>query len=289
MPAAPLHISAPSVYRGELSRASTSQLLFDAVSFACLGGLILATIVLIARRASGGLAEPLSAMPLFVAGLLVAVLTALAQWPHVRRRLTFPRVGINATDVARLGVPIAVAVLFAGTITLPGTTFGGGLLLWLPIIATQIAIAALHRRRTNVVRPTTISDSFAPQDSSHVLAERGSPPLPVATRHTFDEVDEESLADNATQQWIRRTIEGADVLEGLARAHFEPGVRATNLHVGICPPFASVPEVFVEIADDSAATVKIAEALPFGVRLEVRLMEACDMDASVVVAVVARA
>jgi hypothetical protein len=288
MPAAPLDYPAHSARRREFADALTSRLIANAISYACLGGLFLVAMVLVARRTQGMLAEPLAATPLLVAGLLIAALTMLAQWQHVRRGFPIRGRNYNAADVAMFGAPVVLALLIAATITLPGSTFGGGLLLWLPIIATQIAIALLLRRRRTSVGPATVDDFLAPQATPQKLGERNPTRQTTATRPLFDETSEESLAENATQQWIRRTIDGADVLEGLARADFEPGLRATNLHIGICPPFASVPEVFAEVADDSAATVKVAEALPFGMRLEVRLPEPSDVKTSIVVAIVAR-
>src|SRR5262245_16694107 len=82
MPVAPLDYPAHSARRREFADALTSRLLANAICYACLGGLFLVAVVLIARRTQGMLAEPLAATPLLVAGLLIAALTMLAQWQH---------------------------------------------------------------------------------------------------------------------------------------------------------------------------------------------------------------
>jgi hypothetical protein len=103
-----------------------------------------------------------------------------------------------------------------------------------------------------------------------------------------NELSDEQLPADVTQTWTRRTVDGVDVLEGLARVEFRAGARVTNLHVSVCPPFAALPEVFAE-ATEGAADVKVAEALTFGLRIEVRRTESGENDESAVVAVVARA
>jgi hypothetical protein len=237
--------------------------------------------VLVVRRAEGMLVAPLSAAPLFVVGAFIASLALLAQFPYAPRILVVRARRIHAADVAAFGAPLAIAVLLAAVITLPGTSFGGAILLWLPLAAGQAALVLLHRRR-RVVGSVSDSEAVIDDVTNHFVSELPRAELPIG-------LNDECLADDTTQQWTRRAVDGADVLEGMARVYFSAGVRAANLHVGICPPFAKVPEVFVETAEGPAATVKVAETLPFGLRLEVRLSEACDAEASVVVAVVARA
>jgi hypothetical protein len=281
MPTALLDIAAPLACETPRPHRQASELLVHAVSGACVAGLTVAAGALAVRRAEGMLAAPLSSAPLFVVGTCIASLALLAQYPHVPRIVAARTRRIHAADVAAFGVPLAIAVLLAAVVTLPGTSFGGAVLLWLPLAVGQAALVLLHRRRF-VVRGVTASETALDDVNKSVACK-----LPRAD--VLGGSNDECLADDTMQQWTRRTVDGTDVLEGMARAYFTAGSRAANLHVGICPPFAKVPEVFAETADGPTATVKVAEALPFGLRLEVRLSEAGDADASVVVAVVARA
>ncbi|RIK82228.1 MAG: hypothetical protein DCC68_07020 [Planctomycetota bacterium] len=277
MHAAPLEIAAPPRPL-TLARRSATAILAHVVTWACLAGLLVAAAVLAARRAQGMLASPLPVAPMLVAGMFVATLTVLAQWRHARRIVASRGRTITAADVAALGSPAAIAVLIAAMITLPGTRFAAAALLWSPLLAGQAALVWLYR-------PHAIAPHQ--RDPELPVADATSAPGESAPQ-SFDELGEEHLPDDATQHWTRRTIDGADVLEGMARASFAAGARAVNVHVGICPPFANVPEVFAEPIDGPAATVAVAEALPFGVRLDVRLVEASHAEASVIVAVVAR-
>lgn len=286
MPSIPLEISAAPSRRHDFASRSASAFLLRAVGGTCLVGLLVVAVVLASRRASGVLSAPLAAMPMLVAGMLVATLTVLAQCRHARRIAAARNREITPVDVAALGAPAAVAVFIAAVISLPGTQLAPAALLWSPLLAGQAALVWLHRPRATAADTEPAFDEPRGPLPADATAAATAPVARMAG--TFDDTGEDQLAENATQQWTRRTVDGADVLEGLARAVFAAGARAANLHVAICPPFAGAAEVFAEAIDGPEATVTVAEVLPFGVRLDVRLVDACDEDTSVVVAVVAR-
>jgi hypothetical protein len=286
MQTAPLEITAADA-------PPLGALLRRVLAGACLGGLVVVAAILAARRAGGMFAEPLSAGTLFCTGTLIASLTLIAQWPHrlFARSLAETRERrVDVADVLALGAPVFVAALLAAAMTLPGTSLGGVLLLWLPLVAAQSALVWLHRDRSRIrlADEKTVSNITA--------AEVEVPPrelAPTAKTHSDEEFLEDELSDeqlpaDVTQTWTRRTIDGVDELEGLARVEFRAGARVTNLHVSVCPPFAASPEVFAEATEGAAADVKIAEALTFGLRIEVRRTEPGEKDESAVVAVVAR-
>jgi hypothetical protein len=52
---------------------------------------------------------------------------------------------------------------------------------------------------------------------------------------------------------------------------FAPGERQATLYIAFCPPFERRPQVEVNVADDSDATVKLTQVLHNGAQLEVRL------------------
>ncbi|MEX2186137.1 MAG: hypothetical protein WD875_05050 [Pirellulales bacterium] len=288
MPAAPLDVDAPPVRMADDALRPTLELLARVLAGACLGGLVVVAAVVLARRAAGAVAVPLPAAPLLCSGALLASLAALAQWPHLAYLARRTDRRIHVVDVLGLGAPLLAASMLAAAMTLPGTPAGRAMLLWLPLVASQGAIVWLRRARVGVAHQSTVASDDPPTaamqtDLDAVRDDAAMPLVPVSS----ESIDEE-LAPDVTQHWTRRLVDASDVLEGLARAPFASGSRVTNLHVGVCPPFAAAPEVFAETTDGPLATVKVAEALPFGLRLEVRLAESAADDCNVVVAVVAR-
>ena len=94
----------------------------------------------------------------------------------------------------------------------------------------------------------------------------------------------ESIDDSGTllQQMSRsRTAEGHESIHGTLVAEFSPGERTATLHVAFCPPFEKLPHVAAEIADGPDASVKVAQVLHNGVRLEVRLSEPAEFSTAV--------
>ncbi len=87
--------------------------------------------------------------------------------------------------------------------------------------------------------------------------------------------DELPLPADVEQQ-LQRTVDaqGDVVISGRIQQKFVPNQRTAAVHIAFCPPLAAVPEVKVEQVDGTEATVKIAEVLPLGVRIEVRLRRA---------------
>lgn len=74
-------------------------------------------------------------------------------------------------------------------------------------------------------------------------------------------------------QALIRTRMSTDVecIHGWTRGYFAAGERSINLHLAFCPPLASLPEVECNQALGPPATIKVGQAEPFGLRLEVRL------------------
>ena len=96
---------------------------------------------------------------------------------------------------------------------------------------------------------------------------------------------EPSERDAATvgEQTRRRDDDSGEVLEGWVRVDFAAGQRHAASHVAICPPLERNPTCYAESVDGPDASVKITQAMSYGVRLEVKLAEAAEEPASVIV------
>jgi hypothetical protein len=54
------------------------------------------------------------------------------------------------------------------------------------------------------------------------------------------------------------------------------GQRTATSHLSFCPALASVPRIVCQQLDGPEARIKVIQALPYGARLEVKLIEAAE-------------
>jgi hypothetical protein len=115
------------------------------------------------------------------------------------------------------------------------------------------------------------------------------PRLHPAIRSPVDTGDE--LAPEVMLQQLTRvrTNDGREAISGTLAAEFAIGQRDATLYIAFCPPFERLPDVDAWIADDSGATVKLAQRLHQGAQFEVRLSEPADEPFRVTVEFVATA
>ena len=105
-------------------------------------------------------------------------------------------------------------------------------------------------------------------------ARRSSPAAPPAALTT----------DQVLQQLARiRTVAGNEAVRGTLVAEFAAGQREAMLYVAFCPPFERLPDVDAHVADDSTATVRVAQRLHNGAQLDVRLPAPADNSLTVTV------
>lgn len=221
--------------------------------------LTVAALVICARRAGGALTEPLST------GVLCALAGVLAAASIAFRRTVAVQLpaGGRLARYALWAVPSAVLALWVLGLSLQATPSGGliglvGLLLleegWSWGRFRQSSAAG--RERGSV----TARDDAARRAPADVLVEPD------------DEAAEQS-DPGISQRFVRRQGEVGEQIEGWVRAEFAPSQRQAAAHLAICPPFARVPECFAEPADGPPSQVKVAQVLPYGVRLEIKLDE----------------
>ena len=80
------------------------------------------------------------------------------------------------------------------------------------------------------------------------------------------------LAGHISQQLTRFTDPtGNESVHGLLRGTFAEGQRSLSLHVAFCPPFECTPDLQVDQLDGPTVQIKIAQLMPYGVRIDLRL------------------
>jgi hypothetical protein len=228
---------------------------------------LLLVLLLCERRVAGALAEPL---PL-VGWLLVALLATL--WLRWHATVA-PDLIARSRAIGWLAP--AVACFLALILWLPGTR------LLAPILFVAIVGAAAWR----------FGDRAAPRDASRSRrpsvwprSEPAASPLEVADE---PDVEEEAtglpLGPSVVQELVRRrALDSAETVQGSVRADFAAGQRIASAHVAICPPFIRAPRCQAAVASGPSAQVRVATALPYGVRLEVKLAEPAAEPTSVVI------
>jgi hypothetical protein len=233
--------------------------------FAC------AALVFAWRRVSGALVSPLSPALLISSGLLAAI-SALGIRTLWRR--SSDRKASSQGDLILDILLGASLLIFAVALSLPGTNAWGLGGFWLLIAAFEIW--AWRPRADVVVRASRLHLGVM------ALASRLHIKQPRRPHHILP-------AKGVTQQLTRSTTaEGGDVLSGWLRLDLAPSQRTGNLHVAFCPPFAGTPELTAVQLDGPEARIKIAQLLPYGARLDVKLIALNKEPAGVLVQFTAR-
>ncbi len=264
----------------------TARLLRVALSL-CLLLLLLGGVVLVGRRLSGALVSPPSAATLgFVGVLLAAAGLAL-------RRMLGDAAPLPGVRLAVMLLPGVVSGLWLAALSLPETSGWGLLLLFSPVLLAEgwswgrfarqgtappassaLTVTALSTAAPTTTAPATTAPPHEPSaaslDDDELSAEGG---------------DEHTERDVATlhQQTRRRDDDAGEVIEGWVRVDFAAGQRHAAAHIAICPPLEKNPTCYAEPAVGPDASVKITQAMSYGVRLELKLDEVAEEPASVIV------
>ncbi|MBU4272478.1 MAG: hypothetical protein KKE86_01925 [Planctomycetes bacterium] len=211
------------------------------------------------RRLAGALVNPLEPAALLTAGALTAGAAAAvrAGWP--------PRTLSRSALVAMLVTSLSAVVLLAA-LCLPGTppawVAGVGLLLAAEESWAWVGYFRCRRGRTRPefsgrrhVGPEWADKADVPSAAKRSIAAFNAMP-----------------AEEVTQQLIRsRAADGTETLSGWLRTFFAAGQRTGSIHVAFCPPLDALPKVAVEQIDGPEARIRTAQALPYGVRLDLKL------------------
>lgn len=243
-----------------------------------LVAIVLATIaavnvvgtILVVRRFSGGLVEPLPRGQMLLTAMIATALGAYSRtaWQRVFFHDTQP-IARRLSRLVGWGSSLGLLLLAVGCCW-PANRLSDWL-IWLPLlVADQFwRHSFFHGGRPRASRSAG-HEAIAP---AHFLTDR-KPDSPSASELASDE--------QIIQQLHRvRNTSGQEMVFGTLRADFGAGQRTTTVHVGFCPPLSHRPQVEAEPLDGPDAVVKVVQTLPHGARLDVRLAtpatEACQV------------
>lgn len=224
-----------------------------------VAALVLAAIVVGARRIDGHLHEPPSSIALFAVGIVAATVAAGARW----LAWGFER---GATDRRRATVvrwlPSVALIGLGACVSLPGSAPVGLGLLWLVIVIEEVLFWGL--RRTG-----NVSGSGFPDPRRRKKA----PQFVSADRAEVRYSPRNELPDppgNVVQRLVRTHEAGTDRIQGWLKAALDESERNTTLHVAFCPPFDETPTLTVVQTSGPECRIKTGQLLSYGVRLELK-------------------
>jgi hypothetical protein len=259
-----------------------------------------AGMLLVARRLGGALVEPLPVLTLLAVGVLLAGAALLIRRPLAQD-------AESSRWQFALGCATSVALLlWMLAITLPGTNPLGLVFFCGAILLEEGWSWGRFRLGDSAsVTPPPVSELRAPSEDSAAASAveiTGVPvalaqsPAPAPTREGLlnafaekDAVEDSSALEEATydqavsQQIVRRRDEAGEVITGWVRVEFAQVQRVAAAHIAICPPLERNPTCEAEQQDGPSAEVKLTQAMPYGVRLEVKLEEPAEEATSVIV------
>jgi hypothetical protein len=250
-----------------------------------LGLLAAASLLVMARRLAGALANPLEPATLLATGLLVATVAAAIRlgWllpPTAHSALRLDRTVMILTS-------LALAALGLG-LCLPDTPAVGRFLFCTLLAAEESGAWAWYIWRCFAVTPPKAQPAIR-LDSAHAMPPRAG--RSGTTSHTVLSHDSDAavVPEDVTQQLTRsQATDGTEELSGWLRTAFAAGQRTRSIHVAFCPAFAATPELEVEQVDGPETRIKTAQLLPYGVRLDLKLAVAAEEPAAVLLQFSAR-
>jgi hypothetical protein len=188
---------------------------------------------LLMRRASGAFSSPVP-----VPQLLATAIVATA-WAIVIREL-------SSSSIAIVALLLIILLMLALACSYPGARIIDWLVWPTALVATALCPPlmqiAIRRPRKANSRPVDAEDESAAQ------------------------------TEKVVQQLTRvRLDDGHEAIRGLLVAEFASGERQVTLYTAFCPPFERLPQVEVNLADDSDATLKLVQLLHNGAQIDVRL------------------
>ena len=218
------------------------------VAYALWGSGAFVALAFLLRGVSGAYRQELSALAACSGASLAAVVGLAALGCY---RVAVP--GGLTRPQALLALALTVLpVVLLGIVLSPASSAG---IAWTTMLGVGLTIGV-----ERVGRP---AETFAPAEEPDAAEGASSIALPGA----FDEA--------GLTQWMTRRVlevdgEAWEQIEGLSTVDFSPGQQHATMHLSICPPLSSTPEIECETPGDEDVQWKVTALHPYGVRLELR-------------------
>ena len=225
------------------------------LAWSAVGLLWVVAVALTVRRFTGHLQTPLPIGVCWGAATTMVIAAQLA-------RLSVWRVGLHGSTACGLSITLPV-LLFGAAVTLPGAAPAATYGFWVLLLAGEV----VGWRWLTIPRTAGLTVWEQRSITRHDANPDGETPL---------------LPAEVTQQQERRCEAGRETISGMFREQLVVGQRVAQAHLAFCPPFAQTPELRAEFLKGPEAGLKVAQVLPHGARIEIRLRRTADAPQSVV-------
>lgn len=154
--------------------------------------------------------------------------------------------------------------------------------LWtIAVVIEATCLAWLIRRES---RRSWLRSQWNENSPTQIAAnEREATNIDVADEATAAPPADFASMSELIQQQSRELTRTGERTWGHLRANIAAGQRTVSLHVAFCPPMESTPKAEAKVIAGPSASVKVAEAQPYGLRLEVRIGATPNEPAEVIV------
>jgi len=233
------------------------------------------------RRVAAALQQPLDWPGLLLVGVVSAGVGVAA------RMLVRPRGSGTGGQAARgtrasasFDVVVSLGLMAWGIALSPSGTPPGGLLIFWGIVAGEELWA--WRRALGLA---WLSGGFRAVRGPEATVAGPSTAPPHALRSDLLAPP----AGDVTQEFVRsRHPDGSERLAGWLRVPLGSGQRTATVHLAFCPPFVRTPKITVAQQEGPPARIKEVQLLPYGARLDLKLAQAADAPATVLLEITAQ-
>ncbi len=254
-------------------------------AMAGLGFLSAAALLIALRRIAGALDTSLDPATLLTIGILISA-TAVA----IRLAWFLPtdsEVAPRLDQAIMIATTLSAAILGAG-LCVPGTS-AAGMAMFCTLLAVEESWAWAWRLRSNPEATILKTPRVVRLDPAHASSPRIDRSVAVTRPVLMLEPEIAEPLEDVLQQLTRsRTADGVEQLSGWLRLAFSADQRTGSIHVAFCPPFEATPELEIEQMDGPEARIKTAQLLPYGARLDLKLIAPIEEPASVLLQFSAR-
>lgn len=224
----------------------TSRILKYA-AFALWGSVGFVAAVFLLRSFAGALTQELSPLAACLGTTLAAMVSLTA---YFCERLVSKRNNSSSFPFWQILVLTILSPMLVGMVLVPVTSSWGIAWVTILVIGMAVTLQLLKQKPANV-----------PMESAGM-----------------DETISDSRLIRATpdlSQWMTRRViteagETWDQVEGQITVEFAAEQQHATVHLSMCPPLPSTPEIECEVPEDTDLNWKVTAVHPYGVRLEVR-------------------
>ncbi len=256
-------------------------------AIAALGMFIAVALLIFARRMAGALENPLEPAALLAAGAVTAAMAATIRLGWRSPQTASP---ITRMDWAVMLLTLLAVLTLGIGLCVAGSPPGAKLFMFALLAAEEgwaWAWHLAHRRTAALVAAADTSMPPIPSMPVNVCPVQDRPVEHADVE--AEDVDDELPPGEVVQRLTRsRAADGSETVAGRLRVPLAAGQRTGSVHVAFCPPLAAVPKISVEQLDGPESRIKTAQLLPYGVRFDLKLADAAEEPAFVLLRFTAR-